>query len=147
MKENYFMDMLKIGYKAEEKGVSIDEMYKELKALGYDVKKEQIAKTTSITYSLESSYKEMFLSVKGAYSWLTTTCNIKYKMKIEYVSRYLEYIELKEAREYSKKSLTIAILALFATAVSILISTYFYVNDSSNEIIIENIQKIKYQII
>ncbi|MBT6049643.1 MAG: hypothetical protein HOG49_22820 [Candidatus Scalindua sp.] len=118
-KDDLYIAILKHGYDKIREGVTYNDVRKHLMGLGHDVGPEP-KEGASLCFRL---FQENFSDPMGQGRGVTveTTCFIN----MDAYFRYLEYIELKEARSSSKTATYFAIIAITISIIAMGFSIYF----------------------
>ena len=128
-KENIYLKALEIGFNSKDEGISFNEMKSTLSNLGYKFEEKLLRNWYYVSFE---HVKRVYFSTNPSVIGMAIEEDVnKYTLCSDSLFQYLEYIELKEARENSvsakkdsKIAIGIALLSLLASLGTLVISNY-----------------------
>jgi site-specific DNA-cytosine methylase len=128
-KENIYLKALEIGFNSKDEGISFNEMKSTLSSLGYKFEEKLLSNWYYVSF--EHVKRVYFSTNPSVIGMAIEEDNNKYSLCSDSLFQYLEYVELKEARENSKSAknysliaIGIALLSLLASLGTLVISNY-----------------------
>lgn len=138
MKPNLYIKALDIGYSLGDAGISFNKMIKNLKSLNYEFAEDLFR---DWFYRNFEHKKRPRLLNNPAQGVSRDEDDKKLRLSSESLFQYLEYVELKEARQNSKFAKKQSLIAVGVALCSLLSTLWVLFVDNTQKVSIENVPK------
>lgn len=136
MKTNLYIKALEIGYSVEDIGISFEKMIEKLNSLNYEFSDELFR---DWFYRNFEHKKRPRLLNNPAQGVSRDEDDKKLRLSSESLFQYLEYVELKEARQNSKSAKKQSLIAIGIALVSLLATLWLLFDDKTQKVSVENV--------
>lgn len=124
-KENIYLKALEIGFNSKDEGISFNEMKSTLSNLGYKFEEKLLRNWYYVSFE---HVKRVYFSTNPSVIGMAIEEDVnKYTLCSDSLFQYLEYVELKEARENSVSAKKQSFFAIGIALLSLLVSGVFSV--------------------
>lgn len=119
-KENIYLKAHEIGFNSKDEGISFNEMKSNLSNLGYKFEEKLLRNWYYVSF--EHVKRVHFSTDPSVIGMAIVEDENKYSLSSDSLFQYLEYVELKEARENSKSAKNYSLIAIGIALLSLLVS-------------------------